>query len=93
MARINNIQYNEELAHDALYDAMITAKCVIGMNKVGLIVNGCIVGIDKRKRRLKKEIYVPYTEKEEAKKFEAKWNPIKKTWYIPDDVNIQYFRK
>ncbi|MBS0349702.1 MAG: hypothetical protein JSR33_00705 [Proteobacteria bacterium] len=28
---------------------------------------------------------VPYTDKEEAKKYGARWDPEKKLWYSPDD--------
>lgn len=41
----------------------------------------------------RKNIDVPYAEKDEAKAFGAKWDPKAKTWYIPEGVNPAPFAK
>jgi len=36
---------------------------------------------------------VPYSEKDEAKKLGAKWNPRVKKWFVPAGVNTRPFLK
>lgn len=38
---------------------------------------------------------VPFSEKEQAKSLGARWNPVERKWYIPEDLtdNIQSFQK
>lgn len=40
-----------------------------------------------------KYIYVPFSEKDEAKSLGAKWNPVNKLWYIPDNLSVDKFDK
>lgn len=40
-----------------------------------------------------KYIYIPYADKEEAKAAGAKWDKEQKSWYIPEGVSEQNFRK
>ena len=42
-----------------------------------------------------KKIYinVPYAEKDEAKGLGAKWDPVKKSWFIPKGLNQINFEK
>jgi len=34
---------------------------------------------------------VPYAEKDEAKKLGAKWDSVRKKWYVPQGVNTEPF--
>jgi len=36
---------------------------------------------------------VPYAEKDEARALGARWNPVKKRWYVPDGVDAAPFAK
>lgn len=36
---------------------------------------------------------VPYAEKDEAKALGARWNPKKRSWYVPDGVAIEPFAR
>lgn len=36
---------------------------------------------------------VPYVEKEVVKKLGANWDPIKKKWFIPHDMDIELFKQ
>ena len=38
-------------------------------------------------------INVPYAEKDKAKALGAKWDPLKKSWYIPKELNQSNFEK
>ena len=38
-------------------------------------------------------INVPYAKKEVAKKYKAKWDPKKKSWYYTDDNNYLCIQK
>jgi len=40
-----------------------------------------------------KYIYVPFSEKDEAKSLGAKWNSVSKLWYIPDGLSVDKFDK
>lgn len=40
-----------------------------------------------------KVLKVPYAEKDEAKALGARWNPTRKSWYVPDGVAIEPFAK
>jgi len=37
------------------------------------------------------DLSVPYTEKDAAKALGAKWDPTRKTWYVPPGVDINKF--
>lgn len=39
------------------------------------------------------DLNVPYAEKDEAKALGARWDPQKKTWYIPEGVEIGMLKK
>lgn len=36
---------------------------------------------------------VPYAEKDEARALGARWNPVRKRWYVPDGVDAAPFAK
>jgi hypothetical protein len=38
-------------------------------------------------------INVPYSEKDKAKELGAKWDPVKKSWFIPTELNQINFEK
>ena len=38
-------------------------------------------------------INIPYSEKDQAKKLRAKWDPAKKSWFIPKGSNKDCFEK
>jgi len=40
-----------------------------------------------------KALKVPYAEKDEAKALGARWNPTRKTWYVPDGVALEPFAR
>jgi len=40
-----------------------------------------------------KVLKVPYAEKDEAKALGARWNPTRKSWYVPDGVATEPFAK
>ncbi|MDN4058379.1 DUF5710 domain-containing protein [Massilia sp. YIM B02769] len=40
-----------------------------------------------------KVLKVPYAEKDEAKALGARWNPTRKSWYVPDGVAVEPFAK
>jgi len=40
-----------------------------------------------------KVLKVPYAEKDEAKALGARWNPTRKSWYVPDGVAAEPFAK
>jgi len=40
-----------------------------------------------------KVLKVPYAEKDEAKALGARWNPTRKSWYVPDGVAVEPFTK
>lgn len=40
---------------------------------------------------LKTYLNVPYAEKETAKALGAKWDPVIKKWYVPEDKDIIHF--
>ena len=40
-----------------------------------------------------KVLKVPYAEKDEAKALGARWNPTRKSWYVPDGVPAEPFAK
>jgi hypothetical protein len=39
------------------------------------------------------ELNVPFDEKEHAKAMGARWNPVKKTWYVVDCEDLSVFSK
>jgi len=40
-----------------------------------------------------KVLKVPYAEKDEAKALGARWNPTRKSWYVPDGVALEPFAR
>lgn len=36
---------------------------------------------------------VPYEEKDEVKKLGAKWDPLEKTWYVPEGLSLECFEE
>ena len=38
-------------------------------------------------------LYVPYSQKDEAKKLGAKWDPFAGSWYVPDGMNPKAFQR
>jgi len=40
-----------------------------------------------------KVLKVPYAEKDEAKALGARWNPTRKSWYVPDGVDVAPFAR
>ncbi len=42
---------------------------------------------------LSTKLNVPYAEKDIVKKLGARWDPINKTWYVPDNVDLKKFSK
>jgi hypothetical protein len=36
---------------------------------------------------------VPYAEKDEARALGARWNPVRKRWYVPPGVAVEPFEK
>lgn len=36
---------------------------------------------------------VPYAQKDEAKSLGARWDPSKKKWYVPGNLDISVFKK
>ena len=40
-----------------------------------------------------KVLKVPYAEKDEAKALGARWNPTRKSWYVPDGVPVEPFER
>jgi hypothetical protein len=40
-----------------------------------------------------KALKVPYAEKDEAKALGARWNPTRKSWYVPDGVALEPFAR
>lgn len=36
---------------------------------------------------------VPYAEKDEAKRLGAKWDPVRKKWYVPQGVDVAPFSR
>ncbi|MDX7985838.1 DNA primase [Xenorhabdus sp. 12] len=42
---------------------------------------------------LRIDLNVPYDEKDEAKKLGARWDPVNKTWFIPNDIEPASFTK
>ena len=40
-----------------------------------------------------KVLKVPYAEKDEAKALGARWNPTRKSWYVPDGVAVEPFAR
>jgi hypothetical protein len=39
------------------------------------------------------DLLVPYNERHDAKRFGAKWDGVKRTWYIVDVENIERFMR
>ena len=93
LACFYDISYDANLAHDAMYDALLTSKCLIEMCKQGIIQYGNITENNHKREREDVYIYVPYKDKVEAKKYGARWNPDKKSWYIPEHIDVQHFKK
>lgn len=52
-----------------------------------------VLGLYSAPTQALKYIHVPYAEKDTAKALGAKWDPMKKSWYIPHDIDQQIFQR
>lgn len=42
---------------------------------------------------MRTDLIVPFSEKDDAKKLGAKWDPEKKVWWVSDDVDLNNFER
>jgi putative DNA primase/helicase len=42
---------------------------------------------------MKTYLFVPYEEKDEAKRLGARWDAEQKKWYVPDGLNVEPFSR
>ena len=88
-----NVKFHYIAAHTGLKDEH--SKGNEGADRLANIAIGqtvCEYGsVKSRTKKAGKKIYLklPYDEKEEGKKLGTKWDPKKKKWYIPSDMDIK----
>jgi ribonuclease HI len=82
---LDNVYLKYIAAHTGLQDVHS-----IGNEQADKLANFSIGVIETNDKKTLKKIYIklPYSEKEEGKKLGCRWDPKKKKWYIPPNLDL-----